>query len=57
MVGDQAWEGPIDAACLSGQPVVSRHPTVMLVDLAVAVAPTVELASKGKDRDPGWARL
>ena len=34
-----------------GEPVIARHPGVVLVDLAEAVLPVVELA--GADADPG----
>ncbi len=49
--GMLAGEGADAFFLVVGEPVVARHPGVVLVDLAEAVLPVVELA--GADADPG----
>jgi hypothetical protein len=44
-------EGTDPLLLVVGEPVVARHPGVVLVDLAEALLPVVELA--GADADPG----
>jgi len=46
-----ASEGADTLLLLVGKPVIARHPGVVLVDLAEALFPVVELA--GADADPG----
>ena len=48
---------------VGGEPMVARHPGVVLVDLAVALLPVVELAfadadpgEKARDRNVGFIR-
>ena len=49
--GMLAGEGADAFFFVVGEPVVARHPGVVLVDLAEAMLPVVELA--GADADPG----